>query len=305
MNTDEKTQDQIRIETGQIQSFKIEADDSPFGLIEMYGVSVANTEYDTVFIGRGQSELLAAEDALEQLACSSMADDDYGQNQIEAAIGDLDDCESACGAVADARWREFQKANGCPAAMVDQGKFVCPEGTTPSEFGLKFKAELESADLIEMSAAILIRFGYPDTKEAALARHLEIPADDVTAESYGDNNYSAGGLGDYLILDDGEADIAATENVKESLWTFNGWFLADHMPGEITADDVDLMRGDRCEGANDMLKALVEATPNGMDDFVGDAIGADGRGHFLAGYDGDEIEILGPDGEMFFAYRTN
>jgi hypothetical protein len=39
-----------------------------------------------------------------------------------------------------------------------------------------------------------------------------------------------------------------------------------------------------------------------MDDFVDDAIGADGRGHFLSHYDGNEVE----DRESgLYIYRTN
>lgn len=57
------------------------------------------------------------------------------------------------------------------------------------------------------------------------------------------------------------------------------------------------MQGKLCESANSLVKSLIVD----LDHFVSDAISADGRGHFLSGYDGVEIEL---DGD-FYAYRTN
>ena len=61
------------------------------------------------------------------------------------------------------------------------------------------------------------------------------------------------------------------------------------------------MRGDSCEGCNDAMIALVDAG-SGMDQFISDAISADGLGHFLAHYDGNENES--PCGQ-FLIFRTN
>ena len=41
-----------------------------------------------------------------------------------------------------------------------------------------------------------------------------------------------------------------------------------------------------------------------MDEFIEDAISADGRGHFLSSYDSEEVEI-DIDDETYFAYRLN
>jgi hypothetical protein len=60
------------------------------------------------------------------------------------------------------------------------------------------------------------------------------------------------------------------------------------------------MQGKLCEGANELVRALIED----MDAFIEDAIGADGRGHFLSSYDGNEEEIKIND-EYFYAYRPN
>ena len=51
-----------------------------------------------------------------------------------------------------------------------------------------------------------------------------------------------------------------------------------------------------CESANGLVKALI----NDMDEFVEDAINADGRGHFLAQYDGNENEQ-----DDFYIYRVD
>jgi hypothetical protein len=41
-----------------------------------------------------------------------------------------------------------------------------------------------------------------------------------------------------------------------------------------------------------------------IDSLVEDAISADGRGHFLSSYDGDENEET-VNGQTFYIYRTN
>lgn len=285
-----------RLDSKRIAAFEIQHDDSPGGTIESYGIGVALTEFDAVFTGRGRSPLLAAEDALEQLAASGVSADKWSEDQIEAAIGDLDDSEETCDQYDKACFAEYCKAEG-----------IDPEGLFSSEeqdnIQKNFTEQIDPG-FGELSAAILIRFGYPDSREEALARHLDIPADDVTEESYGENNYDAGGLGEYLVLTDDEADEAAEENILQSVWAFNAEFLQYYTVEGIDAAEIEAIRGDRCEDANDALTALVKAG-EGLDELVQAAIGADGRGHFLSGYDGDEIDILGPDGETFYVYRTN
>jgi len=53
---------------------------------------------------------------------------------------------------------------------------------------------------------------------------------------------------------------------------------------------------EKCESANEALKAMI----TDLDEFVEEAIGVDGRGHFLSTYDGAEEE----EGE-YFIYRVN
>lgn len=141
-----------------------------------------------------------------------------------------------------------------------------------------------------------------ESRIAALAAHLSIELEDgedfgdyITEASYGENTFEAEG-NEYLVLTDSEADDAAREYIENSLWAFNAEFLAGNtgLPEEVFT-----ALQDKCEDANDTFWTLV----NKCGDFgqlVRDAIASDGRGHFLAQYDGAEEE----EGE-FYIFRTN
>jgi hypothetical protein len=60
------------------------------------------------------------------------------------------------------------------------------------------------------------------------------------------------------------------------------------------------MQGKLSEDCNDLMLALI----TDFDLFVSDAVSSDGRGAFMSGYDGNEVEIV-QDGEYFYAYRQN
>lgn len=127
----------------------------------------------------------------------------------------------------------------------------------------------------------------------SLAAHLGIPRSDV--EDLGDNRFGAGG-GEYLVLTDDEADARAKEYIEESLWAFNAGFIIDHSKLPPEAEEmVKFFQEEKCEGANDTIRALIDD----MDELVGDAVAADGRGHFLSPYDGEEHEQ-----GRFFIYRV-
>ena len=104
------------------------------------------------------------------------------------------------------------------------------------------------------------------------------------------------GREEYVILDDEEADSAAKESIKESLWAFNASFLSSmtDLPEEVFTS-----LQDKCEGANETFLKLVEQSC-GLDEFVEAAVSTDGRGHFLASYDHNETE----EGD-YFIYRVN
>lgn len=104
------------------------------------------------------------------------------------------------------------------------------------------------------------------------------------------------GQQEYLVLDNDEADEQTAKYVEESLWAFSPAFLS----GETGFDQkvFDKLSED-CEDSNDAILTLVEKGC-GLDQFVEAAIDADGRGHFLSGYDGEEVES-----KDYFIYRLN
>jgi len=139
-------------------------------------------------------------------------------------------------------------------------------------------------------------------KAAALAKHLGISADDVSeqiCDTYGMTTFNCDG-GEYAIATDGEADKAAQAAISDSLWAFNAEFILSEcgLPSEL-ADGLKAAQEKQCEDANDWLLPLVEKQC-GLPDFVSAACSADGRGHFLSSYDGEENEQDG-----FYIYRTN
>lgn len=85
-----------------------------------------------------------------------------------------------------------------------------------------------------------------------------------------------------------EADEAAAEYIKDSLWAFRAEFIIDH--SKLPYEAIEMIRtfqAEKCEDANETIEALIED----LDVFISDAISADGRGHFLAPYDFDEISL--------------
>jgi hypothetical protein len=110
---------------------------------------------------------------------------------------------------------------------------------------------------------------------------------------------------EYRILTDDEADAAAREEIENSLWAFNADFILQHSTAyeettdredEIIIKALQEMQSKLCESAQPIVKALIKD----LDEFTADAIDADGRGHFLSYYDGEENEADG-----FYIYRLN
>ncbi len=141
------------------------------------------------------------------------------------------------------------------------------------------------------------------TKEEALMKFLDCTGDEISDE--GDNMFSFHSE-EYLVLTHEEAFVMTKESIRQSLWAFNTSFLLDYMPtlepileyGSIEISNaIQKMQENLCESANEIIFGLVN---NRFNDLVEDAIDADGIGHFLAGYDGEENE----EGE-YFIYRIN
>ena len=97
---------------------------------------------------------------------------------------------------------------------------------------------------------------------------------------------------EYLVLTEEEADQVVQEYIEDSLWAFNAEFILETCgfdSGSNVTNSLRKMQEESCEGCNDFIRALVDGTC-GIDEFVDQAIIADGRGHFLSSYDGEEEE---------------
>lgn len=116
---------------------------------------------------------------------------------------------------------------------------------------------------------------------------------------------------EYSVCTDDQATAEAAAEVADSLWAFRSEFLRNYVPAlhnyvPALRDDracaaFDQMREVLCEDANELVRALVG---DRFAELMSDAIAADGRGHFLASYDGAEREV-NHDGQTFYVYRRN
>ena len=136
-----------------------------------------------------------------------------------------------------------------------------------------------------------------DKKREALANFAEVDLEDVTEDG---NEYIVDDK-TYLVLTDSEADEATAEYIQDSVWAFNADFVAEHTKaGSDITEMIKSFQETRYEDANEPLIALIED----MAEFIDDAVTADGRGHFLSSYDGDENEIM-LEGTYYFIYRID
>lgn len=148
----------------------------------------------------------------------------------------------------------------------------------------------------------------------ALCQHLGCsPADveyDDDYDHYGLNRFKAEG-NEYAVGTDSEADDAALANIKDSVWAFRASFILDEccLPDELE-EGIRAAQEKQCESANDWITSLIEKScEGGMKAFAESAISADGRGHFMSSYDGEENEETVTDGDgnevTLYIYRTN
>lgn len=144
----------------------------------------------------------------------------------------------------------------------------------------------------------------------ALCAFLDCAPDDLKRESYAHYGlplYSTGKR-EFAIGTDAEADAAAAVNIKDSIWAFNASFILEQCGLPLDLEEcIKTYQEKKCESANDSLLALVEkcaatrsGAGDGLKEFTAAAVSADGRGHFLSGYDGNENEQVG-----FYIYRVN
>ena len=129
------------------------------------------------------------------------------------------------------------------------------------------------------------------TKQQALANFLEV---EVIENSWG---FETGEGTEYIVYTDEEADQVALDYIKDTLWAFNASWLASYT-GLHEAVFEALSEG--YENSNEAIMALIN-NAGSMDEFVQESIDADGRGYFVANYDGEEIELEND----YYAYRVN
>jgi hypothetical protein len=116
-------------------------------------------------------------------------------------------------------------------------------------------------------------------------------------EDYGNDD---GDFDEFRVLTDEEADELAYDSIMDSLWAFSSSFLA----GETGIDEdvfLALFNNGKCESNNDAVASLIKSSC-GLQEFVDSAISADGRGHYINRYDGNEHEVK-VGRKTFYIYR--
>lgn len=145
-----------------------------------------------------------------------------------------------------------------------------------------------------------------DTKQEALAVFLNCEATDLEQANY-DTNLFEYGVESYLVLGEQEVNEYIKERILNDLWAFNAEFILSHSRIEVDEHNeakilkaLKMVQEKLCEDATPLIRALLE----NEEEFIEDAIDADGRGHFLSGYDSKEDEIVFAE-ELFYIYRQN
>lgn len=136
---------------------------------------------------------------------------------------------------------------------------------------------------------IMDPFAVEEIDENTPEEILDALVDNADYTEYGLPVVEVGG-GTYLIAkDEDAAKDAAREYIENTIWAFSPDFLSV----ETGIDSfVFVTLAVECEAAQEGVLDIVEATC-GLDSFVEAAIAADGIGHFLAFYDGQELEVGG------------
>ena len=165
------------------------------------------------------------------------------------------------------------------------------------------EADPEAAqDMVDNGVSADLFYCDADPRIVALAKHLDCHPSHIEEARYGDNTYTYGRR-EFRVLTDEEADEAVAESIKSSLWAFNASFISSHTKkGLSSAAEKALSEAQAklCEDANDLVEAMIDD----LDHFVDDAVAADGRGHFLAQYDGEE-QYYTVGGVTYYVYRNN
>lgn len=163
------------------------------------------------------------------------------------------------------------------------------------EFGFWFQTQPTDSD-----ESISYERKMKMNKIQALAKYLHVDPASIRTVYWDDQTFNVDG-DEYLVLTDDEADARLRADIRESVWAFNLDFIAEHSSvcsanRKAFAELVKIAQEKLCESANDLFLSLIDD----FDEFAADAKAIDGRGHFLATYDGNEIEL----GDGLCAYRV-
>lgn len=137
-----------------------------------------------------------------------------------------------------------------------------------------------------------------------------VTVDRYYSSLYSEYRYEACGE-EFYVLEDVRAYALAFQLIEAELWAFTPDFIVEHLKPDIVYCDYPVDLGDLrlairavqerlYEGANALIQALIDD----LEEFVEDAIAADGRGHFISSYDGVEHEVT-VDGETYYIYRLS
>ena len=150
-----------------------------------------------------------------------------------------------------------------------------------------------------------------DEKKQALKQFLSIPDEDMDniKVTQWDKNTVEIYDKEYLVLTDMEADDRVKQDILNSLFAFRADFILQHCSTydemstwefDHAKEALEKIQGHFAEGINALVKALI----SDIDEFVKDAVNADGRGHFISHYDEYENEEE-VNGVTYYIYRMN
>lgn len=138
------------------------------------------------------------------------------------------------------------------------------------------------------------------------SQHLELDFTELLEEveksdyGYGDALFDVQGTEHYIMTLD-ETYEAVKEYMEQTIWAFNADWLVTYCPAGVDAEMIRMLQ-EQCEDSNEQILKLV----GGINDhIVGDAMSADGFGHFLNSYDGKGVEIKDLDNKtIIYICRT-
>lgn len=124
---------------------------------------------------------------------------------------------------------------------------------------------------------------------------------------YGLAIYETDGGEEYAVGSERECQVAAIAYCRDTLWACRTGYLASYLGwDDAVTKAIARMQEDLCEDANPIIAKLIGSGKD-IELFCQDMIDCDGRGAFLASYDGEEIDSDSIEGlpRGLIAYRIN